>query len=100
MQTGTKHFDIIKKPLLSEKCYSGIAIKRYGFLVDRKADKTQIKVAIEEIFNVKVDKVNTVNLRGKLKRQGKHSGYTAKIKKAYVQLQKDSKPIEFFESLS
>ena len=93
-------YDIIKKPLLSEKCYSGIAVKKYGFLVDRKADKVQIRIAVEEIFGVKVAKVNTVNLRGKFKRQGKHSGYTPKIKKAYVQLEKTSKPIEFFESLS
>ncbi|MCL2556175.1 MAG: 50S ribosomal protein L23 [Firmicutes bacterium] len=93
-------YDIIKKPLLSEKCYAGIAVKKYGFLVDRRADKVQIRIAIEEIFGVKVEKVNTVNLRGKLKRQGKHSGYTPKIKKAYVQLSASSKPIEFFESLS
>jgi len=93
-------YDIIKKPLLSEKCYGGITSKKYGFLVDRNANKTQIKNAVEEIFGVQVEKVNTVNLRGKLKRQGKHQGYTPKIKKAYVQLQPSSKAIEFFESLS
>jgi len=93
-------YDIIKKPILSEKCYAGIPVKKYGFLVDRRADKVQIRIAVEEIFGVKVAKVNTVNLRGKFKRQGKHSGYTPKIKKAYVQLAASSKPIEFFESLS
>lgn len=93
-------YDIIRKPILSEKCYAGIATKRYGFVVDKRADKTQIKHAVEEIFGVKVAKVNTVNVRGKLKRQGRTEGYTAAYKKAYVQLAKGSKPIEFFESLS
>ena len=94
------HYDIIRKPILSEKCYAGIASKRYGFIVDRRADKMQIKVAVEEIFGVAVEKVNTVNLRGKYKRQGRHGGYTPRVKKAYVLLKRDSKPIEFFESLS
>lgn len=93
-------YDIIKKPILSEKCYSGIATKRYGFVVARNADKTEIKNAVEQIFGVKVARVNTVNVRGKLKRQGRTEGYTSKFKKAYVQLKKGSKPIEFFESLS
>lgn len=93
-------YDIIKRPILSEKCYNGIATKRYGFVVDIHADKTQIRAAVEQIFGVKVAKVNTVRIKGKLKRQGKSQGYTARIKKAYVQLAKGSKPIEFFESLS
>lgn len=93
-------YDIIKKPILSEKCYSGIEKKRYGFVVDINADKIMIKNAIEKIFGVEVEKVNTVRVRGKLKRQGRYEGYTGKFKKAYVQLKKDSKPIEFFESLS
>ncbi len=93
-------YDIIKKPILSEKCYSGIESKRYGFVVDINADKTMIKNAVEKIFGVEVEKVNTVRVRGKLKRQGRTQGYTSKFKKAYVQLKKDSKPIEFFESLS
>jgi large subunit ribosomal protein L23 len=93
-------YDIIIRPLLSEKSYDGIASKRYTFVVKTTANKTQIKSAVEEIFRVKVDKVNTSNVRGKLKRQGKTEGYTSKFKKAIVQLSQDSKAIEFFESLS
>lgn len=93
-------YDIIKKPMLTEKCYEGIPNKKYTFVVDGRANKTQIKAAVEEIFKVKVKKVNTVNVRGKFKRQGRSEGYTAKYKKAYVQLTADSKAIEFFESLA
>ncbi len=93
-------YDIIKKPILSEKCYSGIATKRYGFEVAIDADKTMIKNAVEKIFGVTVARVNTIRVRGKLKRQGRNQGYTSRYKKAYVQLAKGSKPIEFFESLS
>ena len=88
-------YDVIKKPVTSEKSYEGIRMKKYGFLVDVNATKTDIKAAVEEIF-----KVNTVNVKGKLKRQGRTQGYTAATKKAYVQLKADSKAIEFFESLS
>lgn len=92
-------YDIIKKPLLSEKSYEGIPAKKYVFEVDTRATKTQIKAAVEEIFGVKVEKVNTVNVRGKYKRQGRTEGYTAKSKKAYVQLTEGSAAIKFFESL-
>lgn len=92
-------YDIIKKPVTSEKSYAGIRMKKYGFFVDVNATKTDIKRAVEEIFKVKVAKVNTVNIKGKLKRQGRTQGYTPDIKKAYVQLTADSKAIEFFESL-
>ena len=92
--------DIIIKPLLSEKCYAGIKDKKYFFIVAKNANKTQIKLAVEEIFGVKVDKVNTANVHGKLKRQGKYEGYTPDYKKAAVLLKKDSKSIEFFDSLS
>ncbi len=92
--------DIIIKPLLSEKSYAGIQDKKYSFIVCKKANKTQIKFAVEEIFGVKVEKVNTANVRGKLKRQGRNEGYTSDYKKAIVQLKKDSKSIEFFDSLS
>lgn len=91
--------DIIRKPLLSEKGYSGIPQKKYSFVVDSRATKTQVKNAVEEIFEVKVSRVNIVNVRGKLKRQGRTEGYTSKFKKAYVQLSADSKSIEFFDSL-
>ncbi len=92
--------DIIIKPLLSEKSYAGIKDKKYFFIVAKNANKTQIKLAVEEIFGVKVVKVNTANVHGKLKRQGKYQGYTPDYKKAAVLLKKDSKSIEFFDSLS
>ena len=92
--------DIIIRPLLSEKTYAGMKDKKYYFVVKKDANKTQIKLAIEEIFGVKVDKVNTANCHGKLKRQGRYEGYTSDYKKAAVQLKQDSKSIEFFDSLS
>ncbi len=92
--------DIIIKPILSEKSYAGIKDKKYSFVVRKDANKTQIKLAIEEIFGVVVEKVNTANVHGKLKRQGKYEGYTSDYKKAVVQLKEDSKSIEFFDSLS
>ena len=95
-----KTFDIIKKPLLSEKTYADIHNKKYAFVVDKNANKVEIKKAVEEIFGVKVKSVNTLNVDGKLKRQGKTQGYTSDYKKAYVTLTADSKAIEFFESLS
>ena len=93
-------FDIIKKPILSEKTYAEIQNKKYAFVVDKSANKVEIKKAIEEIFGVKVKSVNTANVNGKLKRQGKTQGYRSDYKKAYVTLTADSKAIEFFESLS
>lgn len=95
-------YDIIIKPVMSEKAFAGIAQnpKRYTFVVAKNANKIQIKQAVEQIFGVKVDKVNTVNVRGRLKRQGRAQGYTAAKKKAVVTLTADSKVIEFFESLS
>ena len=93
-------YDVIIKPISSEKAFSGIENKKYAFVVDKKATKTQIKAAVEEIFKVKVEKVNTVNVRGKYKRQGRSEGYTSSYKKAYVQLTENSKTIEFFDSLT
>ena len=93
-------YDIIISPMLTEKSYDGIQAKRYTFKVDKRATKTQIKVAVEDIFGVKVEKVNTANYDGKKKRMGRYEGMTSSYKKAIVQLSKDSKPIEFFESLS
>ncbi len=92
--------DIIIKPLLTEKGYDGIADKKYTFVVAKSANKTQIKLAVEKLFNVSVDSVNTVNCKGKLKRMGRSSGYTPDYKKAIVQLTADSKAIEYFNSLS
>ena len=95
-----KAHDIIIKPILSEKSYAGIADKKYTFVVAKSANKTEIKLAIEEIFGVKVDYVNTANVDGKMRRMGAHQGLTPSYKKAIVQLKKDSKTIEFFDSLS
>lgn len=95
-----KHFDIIIKPILSEKTYADIANKKYAFVVAKSANKVEIKDAVEKLFDVKVASVNTSNVRGKLKRQGRTQGYTSDYKKAFVQLKEDSKAIEFFESLS
>ena len=92
--------DIIIKPLLTEKGYDGIADKKYTFVVAKSANKTQIKEAVEKLFKVDVESVNTVNCKGKLKRMGRNEGYTPDYKKAVVQLKADSKTIEFFDSLS
>ena len=95
-----KNFDIIISPILTEKSYDGISTKKYTFKVAKKATKTQIKTAVEDIFGVKVAKVNTVNVNGKKKRMGRSEGYTSDYKKAVVFLTEDSKAIEFFESLA
>ena len=95
--------DIILRPVLTEKAYEGIGDKRYIFEVAIDANKTEIKLALESIFaedGVKVEKVNPVRTLGKIKRQGKFSGRTPEIKKAYVTLKKDSKPIKFFEGMA
>jgi len=93
-------YQIIKKPLLTEKSYAGIPVKKYAFVVDVRATKTQIKAAVEKLFSVKVDRVNTINVAGKYKRQGRSEGYTSKFKKAYVTLKEGEKAIAFFESLT
>ena len=94
--------DIIKRPILTEKAYDGIADKRYIFEVDIHANKTEIKQAIEAVFaedGVKVEKVNTLRTLGKIKRQGRTQGRTPEVKKAYVTLKKDYKTIKFFEGM-
>lgn len=92
-------FDVIIKPIVTENSMMGTAEKKYTFKVDKGSNKTEIKDAIEKIFGVKVLSVNTMNVKGKLKRQGKHAGYTADWKKAIVKLSDDSKEIEFFEGM-
>ena len=92
--------DIIRGPVLTEKSYDQIPLKKYSFEVAIDANKVEIKKAVEEIFGVQVDSVNTLIHKGKEKRQGYTSGRTAKVKKAVITLKEDSKPIEFFESLS
>lgn len=93
-------YDIIIEPILSEKSYDGISLKKYTFKVVKSATKTQIKAAVEQIFGVKVAKVNTSNYDGKIKRMGRHEGRRPAFKKAIVILTQDSKAIEFFESLA
>ena len=89
-------YDIIIKPVLTEKSYADMAEKKFTFQVAISANKTEIKNAIEEIFEgVKVESVNTMRIEGKMKRQGR----TAEIKKAIVTLKKDSKVIPFFEGM-
>ena len=97
-------YDIIIRPLLSEKSYATIADKKYTFVVAKDANKVQIRQAVEEIFKVKVKQVNTLIVKGKEKSQNTKNGRTvvktSDYKKAIVWLTNDSKPIEFFESLN
>lgn len=95
-----REYDIIIEPILSEKSYDGIQDKKYTFKVDKKANRTEVKKAIEKIFKVEVEKVNIVNCDGKLKRMGRTQGKTSSYKKAYIKLTADSKAIEQFESLA
>ncbi len=92
--------DIIIKPVLTEKSYDFLPSKTYTFIVDKKASKTEVRQAIEEIFGVKVERVNTINSLGKMKRQGLHEGRRPSTKKAYVTLKADSKGIEFFDNMA
>ena len=89
--------DIIKRPVITEHSADLMADKKYTFEVDPKANKTEIKDAVELIFGVKVVNVNTLNLKGKLKRMGQYSGYRSDRKKAIVELSEDSKELDFFE---
>ncbi len=92
--------DIIRRPVLTEKGYDGIAEKKYVFEVDINANKIEIKQALEAVFkDIKVKRVNTLRVLGRIKRQGKSQGRTPEVKKAYVTLTDDSKPIEFFEGM-
>ncbi len=93
-------YDIIIRPVLTEKSYAGIPAKIYTFEVANNANKVQIKNAVEQIFGVKVQSVTTATVKGKLKRQGRTQGHTPDWKKATVRLTDESKAIEFFESLS
>jgi large subunit ribosomal protein L23 len=91
--------DIIIAPVITEKSMSGIADKKYTFKVAKDANKIEIAQAVAELFKVDVAKVNTINVRGRMKRMGRYSGYTASWKKAIVTLKASSKPIEFFDGL-
>lgn len=91
--------DIIKRPIITERTAEMMADKKYVFEVDLRTNKTEIKQAIEAIFNVKVTNVNTLRMPAKPKRYGRHSGYTSEWKKAIVTLSADSKELEFFETV-
>ncbi|MBQ5928410.1 MAG: 50S ribosomal protein L23 [Oscillibacter sp.] len=93
-------YDIIIRPVITERSMAAVAEKKYVFEVAKTAGKIEIKKAVEEIFGVKVASVNTVTMRGKVKRMGAgRPGMTKTWKKAYVQLTADSKTIEFFEGM-
>lgn len=92
-------YDVIIKPVISEKSMDDAQEKKYTFKVDPRANKTQVKIAVEEIFDVEVAKVNIMNVQGKVKRMGRYVGKTSASKKAIVTLTPDSKEIEFFQGL-
>lgn len=92
-------YDIIRRPVVTEKSMTDMADKKYTFIVDIHANKSQIKTAVEEVFDVKVESVNTVRINGKAKRVGVHLGKRADYKKAIVKLTAESKTIEFFEGI-
>ncbi len=91
--------EVIIRPIITEKTMGGMPNKKYTFKVAKDAGKIEIAKAVEEVFGVKVSKVNTLKVRGRYRRKGKFSGYTASWKKAYVTLKPDSKGIEFFEGM-
>ena len=93
-------WDIIRKPVITEKSMDGMSLKKYTFVVAPDANKTQIKRAVEEVFCVKVASVMTQNRLGKEKRVGVHVGKRPDTKKAVVTLTEDSKTIEFFENIN
>ena len=93
-------YDIIRRPVITEQSMADVADKKYVFMVDINANKTEIKAAVEQIFGVKVAKINTIRMQGKVKRMGAQpAGKRADYKKAVVTLTADSKTIEFFEGM-
>ena len=95
-----QYYDVILKPVVTEKSMDGMSEKRYTFLVHPTANKTQIKEAVEKMFpGTKVSKVNTLNQDGKTKRRGRTEGKTVKTKKAIVTLTEESKEIEIFSGI-
>ena len=97
---NVQYYDVILKPVITEKSMAGMADKKYTFYVHTDANKTMIKEAVEKMFDgVKVKSVNTLNLDGKTRRRGRVEGKTAKQKKAIVQLTADSKDIDIVEGL-
>lgn len=91
--------DIVIKPIITEKSMEGLQESKYTFKVAMNANKIEIAKAVEELFGVKVAKVNTMHVRGRAKRMGMHRGFTPDWKKAIVTLTEDSKTIEFFDGM-
>ncbi len=91
--------DIVIRPIITENSMDGGKLRKFTFKVARDSNKIEIARAVEELFKVKVEKVNTLNVKGHLRRYGRHEGYTAAWKKAIVTLTKDSKSIEFFDGM-
>lgn len=91
--------DIILRPIITEESMMGTADKKYTFEVAKNATKPEIKAAVEKLFGVKVEKVNTINCKGHLRRYGRFEGYTKAWKKAVVTLTEESKTIEFFDGM-
>ena len=91
--------DIIIAPVITEKAVGALQEKKYTFKVASNANKIEIAKAAEEIFGVKVKKVNTISMKGSFRRMGRHEGYTSDWKKAVITLTDDSKTIEFFDGL-
>ena len=92
-------YDLIISPVISEKSMDAASDRQYTFVVAKAANKNQIKDAVEEIFGVKVESVNTINRLGKIKRQGRTEGRRSSTKRAIVTLKEGSKGIEFFDSM-
>ena len=92
-------YDVILKPVISERSMDDAQNKKYTFKVQKDSNKTQIKLALEEVFGVEVKKLNIINVKGKKKRMGKSVGRTSDTKKAIVTLTPKSKEIEFFKGL-
>jgi len=92
-------YDIIKRPIITEQSMEQTEMKSYTFEVAKTANKIEIAKAVEELFGVKVAKVNTMHVRGRCRRMGMHRGFTRDWKKAIVTLTEDSKTIEFFDGM-
>ena len=91
--------DIVVRPVITERSMRDMEQNKYTFVVDKKANKIEIKKAVEELFGVKVESVNVVNYMGKMRRMGRNIGRKASWKKAFVKLAEGSKKIEFFEGM-
>lgn len=91
--------EVVIRPIITERSMTGVGMKKYTFEVAKNATKIDIARAVETLFGVKVSKVNTMHVRGHLRRQGRTEGYTPSWKKAIVTLTEESKTIEFFEGM-